>query len=371
MSGKVLDVQHSQALVSLAKALVDQEAAKVLVSPQKNDDGFWFGSGNIIEPEPGRFLLCGRYRNHGDSRTGTGAGARGLEFAILEAASPEGPFNKIRSFTKQDLSCEDAPVVSIEGGKLLAGPDGFEMFVSMEKGICYPDGLESFQKPGTGVWSIDCMKATDVAGLDLGTMIEAQSSRNGSTLHIKDPVVFDAPGGGTALAFCSHPFSWSSSNTGLAIRSEGADSFKITTNCMIERGATWDVACTRLTDRLAVPQVGRFASLPPLSLYFYDGAECLRALDENPAAAKRPRGFSCEELGGLAWGWDSEFPKIQRLSVDFPLFVSPHGTGCSRYVSTLATSGAIMASWQQSQPDLSQPLVGNFVKKEAIDRLLG
>ena len=146
MSGKVLDVQDSQALVSLAKALVDQEAAKLLVSPQKNDDGFWFGSGNIIEPEPGRFLLCGRYRNHGDSRTGTGAGARGREFAILEAASPEGPFNKIRSFTKQDLSREDAPVVSIEGGKLLAGPDGFEMFVSMEKGICYPDVLESFQK---------------------------------------------------------------------------------------------------------------------------------------------------------------------------------------------------------------------------------
>ena len=371
MTGKVLDVQHSQALVSLAKALVDQEAAKMLVSPQKNDAGFWFGSGNIIEPEPGLFLLCGRYRNHGDSRTGTGAGARGLEFAIFEAASPEGPFNKIRSFTKQDLSREDAPVVSIEGGKLLAGPDGFEMFVSTEKGICYPDGLESFQKPGTGVWSIDCMKATDLAGLGFGSMLEAKSSRDGSTLHIKDPVVFDAPGGGTALIFCSHPFGWSSSNTGLAIRSKGTNSFKTNTNCMIGRGATWDVACTRLTDRLAVPQVGRFASFPPLSLYFYDGAECLRALDENSAAAKRPRGFSCEELGGLAWGWDSEFPNIQRLSVDFPLFVSPHGTGCSRYVSTLATSGGIMASWQQSQPDLSQPLVGNFLKKETVDRLLG
>jgi hypothetical protein len=30
-----------------------------------------------------------------------------------------------------------------------------------------------------------------------------------------------------------------------------------------------------------------------------------------------------------------------------------------------------MASWQQSQPDLSQPLVGNFVNKKDIDRLLG
>ena len=371
MSGKSLNPQDEQALINLAKALVDQRAAKVLVPPQENADGFWFGSGNLIEPEPGRFLLCGRYRNHGDSRTGTAAGTRGLEFAIFEATSPEGPFNKIRSFTKQDLSRADAPVVSIEGGKLFAGPDGIEMIVSTEKGINYPDGLELFQKPGTGVWSIDRISAADVAGLDPATLTEAQSSSEGSTLHVKDPVVFEAPAGGTAMLFCSHPFSWSSSNTGLAVRAAGGGSFELQTHCMIRRGAAWDVACTRVTDRLQVPRVGRFASLLPLSLYFYDGAECLRAFDENPAAVRRPRGFSCEELGGLAWGWDANFPGIQRLSVDFPLFVSPHGTGCSRYVSTLATGGGIMASWQQSQPDRSQPLVGNFVRSETVAGLLG
>ena len=121
-----MNPQDEQALINLAKAMVDQRAAKVLVPPQENADGFWFGSGNIIEPEPGRFLLCGRYRNHGDSRTGTAAGTRGLEFTIFEAASPQGPFKRIRSFTKQDLSRADAPVVSIEGGKVFAGPDGFE-----------------------------------------------------------------------------------------------------------------------------------------------------------------------------------------------------------------------------------------------------
>ena len=370
MSGKSLNPEDEQALINLAKAMVDQRAAKVLVPPQENADGFWFGSGNIIEPEPGRFLLCGRYRNPGASRTGTAAGTRGLEFTIFEAASPQGPFKRIRSFTKQDLSRADAPVVSIEGGKLFAGPDGFELFVSTEKGINYPDELESFQKPGTGVWSIDRMSAADVAGLNPATLTEAQSSSEGSTLHIKDPVVFEAHTGGTALLFCSHPFSWASSNSGLAVRAAGGDSFELQTHCMIRRGPVWDVACTRVTDRLPVPRVGRFASQPPLSLYFYDGAECLRSLDENPAAARRPRGFSCEELGGLAWGWDSEFPGIRRLSVDFPLFISPHGTGCSRYVSTLATGGGIMASWQQSQPDRSQPLVGNIVSSETVAGLL-
>ena len=85
MPEQELNTKARDALVSLAKALVDQDAASVLVEPQQNADGFWFGSGNLIEPEPGRYLLCGRYRNHGDSRTGTGAGARGLEFAIFEA----------------------------------------------------------------------------------------------------------------------------------------------------------------------------------------------------------------------------------------------------------------------------------------------
>ena len=39
------------------------------------------------------------------------------------------------------------------------------------------------------------------------------------------------------------------------------------------------------------PQIGILKDLPPLSLYFYDGAECLRQLDENPLAVARPRGM--------------------------------------------------------------------------------
>ncbi|MDP6794989.1 MAG: exo-alpha-sialidase [Verrucomicrobiota bacterium] len=370
MSEQELNAKGKEALLNLARELVDQDAASVLVEPQQNADGFWFGSGNIIEPEKGRYLLCGRYRNHGDSRTGIGAGARGLEFAVFEGASPTGPFRKIRSFSKRDLSQPDKPVVSIEGGKLFAGPGGLELFVSTEKGIGYPDALASFQKPGTGVWSIDRTSAPDAAGLDSSTLTQVLSSNEGATLHIKDPVVFESPTGGTVLMYCSHPFSWSSSNTGLAVRAVEGDVFELKTHSVLERGATWDVACTRVTDLLAVPQVGRFASLPPLSLYFYDGAECLRSLDENASAVSRPRGYSCEELGGLAWGWDAAFPEMHRLSVEFPLFISPHGTGCSRYVSTLVTAGGIMASWQQSQPDRSQPLVGNFVGSETVAGLL-
>ena len=103
------------------------------------------------------------------------------------------------------------------------------------------------------------------------------------------------------------------------------------------------------------PPSDAFADLPPLSMYFYDGAECLRPLDQSPKAAKRPRGYSCEELGGLAWGWDAEFPKLSKISVDFPLFLSPHATGCSRYASAIFLGdGSLLGAWQQAQPDGSQ-----------------
>ena len=106
-------------------------------------------------------------------------------------------------------------------------------------------------------------------------------------------------------------------------------------------------------------------------MYFYDGAECLRPLDQNPEAAKRPRGYSCEELGGLAWGWDEEFPLIKPISTEFPLFVSPYGTGCSRYVSSIfLQDGSLLATWQQSQSDGSQPLVTATLSEGEVSRIL-
>jgi hypothetical protein len=97
----------------------------------------------------------------------------------------------------------------------------------------------------------------------------------------------------------------------------------------------------------------------------------LRSLDQNPQAAKRPRGYSCEELGGLAWGWDSEFPNIKPISTEFPLFISPHATGCSRYVSSIFLQNEnLLATWQQAQPDGSQPLVVNQLDKSEVHRIL-
>ena len=119
-----------------------------------------------------------------------------------------------------------------------------------------------------------------------------------------------------------------------------------------------------------MPQLGLFAGQPPCALYFYDGAECLRSHQQNRQARQRPRGYSCEELGGALFAWEEERPTFTRLSDLEPLFISPWGTGCSRYVDCLLTDEGILAIWEQSQADESQPLVGHFLSMARVDDIL-
>ena len=367
-----MEKEIKERLQRLACALIDQETANIFVEPQVGSEGFWFGGGNVIYDSDGTFWLCGRYRNHGDSRTGVGAGERGLELAIFSSDSVMGPWEKRKSFTKKELQNGNDEVVSIEGASLLMAPTGVELFLSTEKDRSYPSKFTDYQKRGTGIWDIDIVESDSIMGLDPSTVYTAIRSDELGSLHVKDPVAFQIPGENdqTGVLFCSHPYTWASSNTGLAVRGSGQDQYKIESFNVLSRGNSWDIACTRITDRLPVPPLGAFSEMCPISIYFYDGAECLRSLDESVVGVSRPRGFSCEEIGGMAAGFDQSFPEIYRISSHEPMFVSPHGTGCSRYVSTLITPEGILATWQQSQENLSQPLVGNFLSNQKIAEIL-
>jgi hypothetical protein len=354
----------------LAMALVDQQQAQVLVPPHQASSGFWFGGGNVVRLADGTFLMVGRHRHSGDSRLGLAAGERGCELTLLQASRPLGPYEPIQRWGKDGVQSGHVEVLSIEGACLYASERGLELFLSSEKAIPYPDHLLDYQKAGTGIWSIDALAGRDLTALRRARPQPLLTADEPAALHCKDPVVFTAPGGDTAMIYCHHPFSWTSSDSGLALREGGESWFYPATDAILPRGMVWDVAVTRITDYLPVPRLGCFADLPELALYFYDGAECVRQLAENPQAVRRPRGFSCEELGGLACGYAESFPELERISMEGPLFVSPHGTGCSRYVSTLVTPAGILATWQQSQPDQSQPLVGHFLPMEQVDRLL-
>jgi len=367
-----LSPAHTAKLIDLLRALIDQSQATVIVPPYAAESGYWFGGGNLVQDERGTVRLSGRYRNVGDSRTGLVAGARGLECALFRSDDQGRTFTKTASWSKVDLSVAGTRVVSIEGTALHRRSDGaWELYISTEKEIAYPAPWTDFQKPGTGVWVIDVLTAPSPDAFDPAQLSPVLNALDRPEyLHVKDPVVFDRPDGATALIFCSHPFTWASSNTGLAIRPAGAQSFAVAAWEMVSRGAAWDVAATRVTARMPIPRLGNFADLPPAAVYFYDGAECLRDHEQNVRARRRPRGYSCEEIGGACFGWEADFPALTRLSPLEPLFVSPHGTGVSRYVDVLTTADGLLATWEQGQPDGSQPLVSRFLPMTDVARLL-
>lgn len=359
------DRQQKQ-LGACARLFVDQQAARVIVPALQPASGHWFGAGNLVEDRRGTLYLVGRHRIAGDARTGAQSGQRGLELAVFRSNDRGGSFQKVFGLSKADLATDGQPVLSIEGSALHWTPNGVELFVSSEKSSRgYPAGFESFQKPGTGVWTIDHMEARRVEDLPAAPVRTILWSDDPRFLHVKDPVAYDARNGDFVLFFCTHPYSWSSSNTGFVIRRRGQATWTRANMDFFPRGVAWDVAITRATCVVDVPRQGSFSERE-ICLVFYDGGESLRALDEHSHARQRPRGYSCEEIGGAAYVLDEQWSGIQRLSQHLPWFVSPHGTGCSRYVDVLAASDGYYVTWQQSQPDLSQPLVMHHVPHQQI-----
>lgn len=323
----------------------------------------------MVQDTSGTLWLVGRYRNHGDSRTGLGKGERGLELAIFRSDDDGATFQKAISLSKADLSVGEHEVLSIEGTALRLTNDSVQLFLSTEKtGITYPPGLDSFLKPGTGVWTVDRMVAKDFDSLKDAPVETVVASSDPQFHQVKDPFVFDH-GDNPQLLFCTHPFCWSSSNTGhVDLQRDGTLGSEPCFD-FFPRGFTWDVAMTRGTAIMELPSDGVLLGIN-CGLFFYDGGECVRNLDEHSSAVKRPRGYSCEELGGVAVVDLDDLHQIQRLSVTEPLFVSPHGTGCSRYVDVLVTERGYYVTWQQAQDDGSQPLVMNFVPTDKIQALL-
>ncbi len=356
-------------LRSFAHRLVDPAAARVAVAPERPVRGYWFGGGNMAAGPDGRLYLCGRYRSAGDSRTGLDLGDRGRELAVFASSDGGRSWEKVLSFDKAAVSPDGSEVLSIEGSALRFSPDRVDLYVSSEKRVPYPAPVEAFRKPGTGIWTIERLTAPTPEGLAGARPRTILSSGDPATLQVKDPFLAERPGGGHYLFFCHHSFNWSSSNTGYVPvgpdgRVEGPPVFDAW-----PRGPAWDVAITRGTCVLPLPEPPPGAETPAsdwpagIGLAFYDGGECLRNLDEHATSVKRPRGYSCEELGGLGRFTDDDPRTFVRISEIFPEFTSPDGTGCLRYVDVLAAPDAFLATWQQSRPDGSQALMVRRVER--------
>jgi hypothetical protein len=198
------------------------------------------------------------------------------------------------------------------------------------------------------------------------TILESQDPR---WFNMKDPFTFKTEKGDFILGYCTHPFNWSSSNTGYVVREKGKEEFSTQHNSFFPRGFCWDVGITRGTGMIRVPRCGAFKD-DNTSLLFYDGGEAMRAYESHAKAVARPRGYSCEELGGVAIIENDVMESVERLSIPLPSFVSPWGSGCSRYVDVLETKEGYYTSWQQSQKDYSQPLVMTFLSRAEAESIL-
>ena len=356
-------------LIQFSTQLVNQEKARIIVPPNSQKKGYWFGGGNMIFDEHGHLWLIGRYRDHGDSRKGVGAGPRGLELALFKSEDNASTFRKVMSWSKSALESDYLRILSIEGSALNRTSEStWEIFFSVERSREYPESLNDYQKLGTGVWSVSRITSNSLLDFDNSVVDEILTcDKKFEHLHVKDPVVWGPKS--DYILFCTHPFTWASGSTGYA-RRNASNHFEIADWCIVEKAHSWDIATTRITSRLPIPQIGPFADLAPCSIYFFDGAECMNALSQNASGLQRPRGYSCEELGGIYFGFDQDFPVLQKISILHPHFISPWGTGCSRYVDALLTNEGIHVSWQQSQKDQSQPLVHNFLSNKEISNLL-
>lgn len=365
-----LDPGLESRLRDFASALIDQQQARSIVPAEKPQSGFWFGGGNLTVDRDGRLTLVGRYRQAGDSRVGLDAGVRGWRLCVFQSTDSGTTFEPVLQFSKADLASEGHAVLSIEGCALRWDEKGVELFVSSEKeGIGYPEEIAGFLKPGCGVWTIDVLRAPTLMELSSASVHSLLASDDPLHWHVKDPKCYETARGDLWLLFCSHPFSWSSSNTGVLVRRAGQEGFELPRYGVFPRGPAWDVAIARGTCLLDVPRVGAFRD-QQVSLLFYDGGECVRPLETHEHGVERPRGYSCEELGGVAYVVDGDLGNAERLSRLFPLFVSPWGTGCSRYVDVLATDDAFYATWQQSQPDGSQNCVLHRVDRREAKAIL-
>jgi len=363
--------KKTQRITELLTTLVDVKNADVLISPSHPSPGHWFGGGNMVWHE-GAIYLSGRYRDAGDSRYGVKAGVRGRESAVFCSEDGGMTFYKVQSWTKTDLSTSAAEVLSIEGTALHQLADGsWEMFISSEKKRSYPAGYEAYQKPGTGVWSIDRMRGEAPDKMDADTLEPVLwNDTLPEYIHVKDPTVWDLPDGTTAMAFCTHPFTWASGGSGLAVRAAENSQFKVQNWEFTTRGPAWDVGICRITGTFSLSDCPGCKEESETRILFYDGAECMRSHEEHNAADERPRGYCCEELGGTFVADDAAGPELRRLSCRQPMFVSPYATGCCRYIDAVVIPNGIFATWQQAQQDGSQALVGNKLRTEQIKAIL-
>lgn len=310
-------------------SLFKPEDGITIYEPPGSGDGYWIGApGAIYDDEEAKFYLYYRRRKP------RGQG-RGYECGISE--SKDGiKFEEIWLASKDLFGG-----ISVERGAIVKCLDGkYRLYIG------YVD-------PKDNKWKIDMVEADSPENFDPNTRKLAVDPNICGVEGVKDPYVLvlggvyymlisyaPTPGRGSDGSFheTADVFNTgkTSSNTGLAISSDGIEWNWLGDVMSPPSGDGWNAYATRVSCALYTP---------PIFNVFYDGGS---AVGEN-----------YEEKTGLAITFD--FKSYHHVSGKSPILTSPHGTGSLRYMDAIKFKSQIFYYYEYARADGSHELRVNRV----------
>jgi hypothetical protein len=305
--------------------LFDPTEGVTIVSPAGTGSGNWAGApGVIYDPESARFYLSYRVRKPQPIRGGE----------CYVAASEDGVhFDVIWSATKGDFGSP-----SVERFGIAKAPDG--------SWLLYP----SYVDPADNRWRIDVIQADHPSAFDVGKRQKVFTAAELGVEGVKDPWVMRLNGFYYMLISYAIRMEQLSAdqeqrmhatadiyNTGLTLSSSAMAvsqdglTYEWLGDVFPPRAGAWDGYAARLGCVIATDYgwIG-----------YYDGSASVEG--------------NYEERTGLAQSWDLRH--FQRLTFDGPALVSPHASGCLRYIDAVPLEDEILLYYEYCRADGSHEL---------------
>jgi len=306
-----------------------QEGVTVL-NPPEAGVGYWVGAPSILyDRETSKFYLYYRIRKPRP--------ARGIKCFVAESVDGV-KFSPIWEATKEEFhspSIERACLVKTRDAK-------YRLYIS------YVD-------PESKQWRIDMMEASSPDKFKVSERKQILTASSIKCEGVKDPYVLIV--GGQYYMIVSYAptpvkigedlkekmhmtgdvynTGITKSHTGLALSCDGVN-FKWWGD-ILSPGESWDAYASRISC---------VVYLPPIFTAFYDGSASVK---EN-----------YEEKTGIAISFD--LLHYKKLSLDKPELVSPHASGCLRYMDSIIVEDEIYYYYEYARPDGSHEIRMNKVK---------
>ncbi|MBD3182056.1 hypothetical protein GF312_07180 [Candidatus Poribacteria bacterium] len=314
--------------------LFDPKEGITILEPPGEGKGYWIGApGAIYDEEHKKFYIYYRRRKPREMDGEIEVG-RGYECGISESTDGIN-FTEIWTASKRhfgSISVERSAIVKIPKGK-------YRLYIS-------------YVSPEDNKWKIDMLEANSPGEFDPATRKPILDPNDCDCEGVKDPYIIIV--GGLYYMLVSYATTpkaeteglhdtadifntgKTSSNTGLALSSDGVD-FKWMGDVLAPPGKGWNAYASRVTCVLYVP---------PVFNVFYDGGADV--------------GENYEEKTGLAISFD--LMNYHHVTLDKPLLVSPHASGCLRYMDAIRLDGKIYYYYEYARPDGSHELRVNIAR---------